>query len=152
MTSRRDAYRLLGIPLDASRAEVRAAFRKKAIQAHPDTGGNTADGSAVRDLIDAYQILNSSLMERDEPNSAGRAVPVNQARGEVWAGPSRRQCRECENSGLRMNIATCPACRGSPLLTTLDVDRVKVFRCLFCRGRGRVPVIEQCAECEDSRY
>lgn len=152
MTSRRDASRLLGIPPDASRAEVRSAFRKKAIQAHPDTGRNTADGSAVRDLIAAYQILNSSSVERDESNSAGRAVPVNRGRGEASAGRSRRQCRECGNSGLRMNVATCPACRGSPLFTTLDVDRVKVFRCLFCRGRGRVPLIEQCPECEDNRH
>lgn len=39
MTSRRDAFRLLGISTKAGQAGVAAPLRKKAIQAHPDNGG-----------------------------------------------------------------------------------------------------------------
>ena len=47
-------YRQLGLQPDATAAEVKAAYRKLAMQSHPDHGG---DPDVFRDVQEAYQIL-----------------------------------------------------------------------------------------------
>ena len=49
------AARLLGVDVTASPAEVREAFRGRALKVHPDTAGGDAD--AMVELIAAYQTL-----------------------------------------------------------------------------------------------
>jgi len=49
-----DLYDILGVPPDASEAEIRAAYRSRAKKAHPDAGGSAGEfselGAAVRVL------------------------------------------------------------------------------------------------------
>ncbi|HMA49304.1 MAG TPA: DnaJ domain-containing protein [Magnetospirillaceae bacterium] len=47
-------YDVLGVPDDASPAQVKAAFRKKAMSSHPDAGG---DSEAFQRLKAAYDVL-----------------------------------------------------------------------------------------------
>ncbi|MFW5688563.1 MAG: hypothetical protein ACOC1U_03240 [Spirochaetota bacterium] len=42
----------LGLRADAPRAEVRAAFRRRALELHPDQGG---DEASMRELIELYR-------------------------------------------------------------------------------------------------
>lgn len=49
-----DFYQLLGVPADASEAEIARAFRRKAFVAHPDHGG---DADAFRELYRARETL-----------------------------------------------------------------------------------------------
>ncbi|HET9958647.1 MAG TPA: molecular chaperone DnaJ [Polyangiaceae bacterium] len=54
----RDPYEILGIPRSASEAEIKAAFRKLAIQHHPDRNPNDPDAAQrFKELNAAYQIL-----------------------------------------------------------------------------------------------
>lgn len=53
-----DAYRILGLATNATAAQVRAAYRRRAAEAHPDRGGQTADFIRVRA---AYEILTDFL-------------------------------------------------------------------------------------------
>ena len=53
-TSPASAWELLGLPAGASLADVKAAFRQRALVAHPDQGG---DGDAFRELHRAYARL-----------------------------------------------------------------------------------------------
>jgi DnaJ-class molecular chaperone len=144
MTRRRDAFRLLEIPPDSDQAEVRAAFRRKAIEVHPDTGGSSDDGPTVGQLIDAYRRLSGWPEGNDESNSAVPKVGVDRASSEGSSDPTQRRCRDCMGRGLRLTVITCPVCRGSSLLTTLGVRRVSIHRCPRCHGRGRVPAVEVC--------
>lgn len=49
-----DYYAVLGIPADASAAEITRAFRRQAFVAHPDHGG---DAAAIRELYQARDTL-----------------------------------------------------------------------------------------------
>ena len=48
------AYELLGVPRNATEAEIRIAFKDKAMVNHPDRGG---DPEAWADLQKAYDVL-----------------------------------------------------------------------------------------------
>ena len=49
-----DFYAKLGVPREATRDEIKVAFRAKARQTHPDARGNVED---FRDIADAYAVL-----------------------------------------------------------------------------------------------
>ena len=52
-----DYYALLGVPRNATTAEVRKAFRGKALEQHPDRGG---DEESFRLLSKAYDVLSDA--------------------------------------------------------------------------------------------
>jgi len=51
---RSNSYEILGVDKDADEDEIRKAFRKKALETHPDRGGNKEDFVKVRE---AYECL-----------------------------------------------------------------------------------------------
>lgn len=50
-------YDTLGIGPEASFRDVRSAFRRRAKQLHPDSGGGRAGEAGMRHLLEAYRIL-----------------------------------------------------------------------------------------------
>ncbi|MFF3377593.1 DnaJ domain-containing protein [Streptomyces sp. NPDC002680] len=56
-----DFYALLGVPADATRAEIVRAFRRRARTHHPDVGGDT---DAFQDLHRAYETLSDPVRRR----------------------------------------------------------------------------------------
>ncbi len=48
----RTAWEVLGLAANASRVEIKAAFRRRALATHPDRGG---DANAFRELHQAYE-------------------------------------------------------------------------------------------------
>jgi hypothetical protein len=50
----KDHYRTLGVPRSASAKDIKSAWRKKAVKAHPDRGGSDEEFNKLRD---AYEIL-----------------------------------------------------------------------------------------------
>jgi molecular chaperone DnaJ len=52
--SKRDYYEVLGIRKDASADEIKKAFRKAAIEHHPDKGG---DETKFKEINEAYEVL-----------------------------------------------------------------------------------------------
>lgn len=53
--AKRDYYEVLGISKNASADEIKKAFRKLAIQHHPDKEGG--DESKFKELNEAYEVL-----------------------------------------------------------------------------------------------
>ena len=73
-----DHYALLGIACDADAAAIRAAYRRRMRQAHPDVARD--DGSAAQALNHAFAVLSDpderAAYDRSLGRSAGPLVPV----------------------------------------------------------------------------
>ena len=59
--SKRDYYETLGVGRDADEAALKSAFRKKAMQYHPDRNPDNAEAEAqFKELNEAYQVLSDA--------------------------------------------------------------------------------------------
>ena len=112
-----DSYRLLGVDTTASLAQVKKAFRQKALELHPDQGG---DDAAFRDLKDAFeQAVAASLdqVEQVRINSfAGRYDPFTDPNYHTYTffAPEHDAIAEFERS---VRAKDCPFCNGLGKMT-----------------------------------
>ncbi len=58
MATKRDYYEVLGVPKSASADQLKRAYRKLAMQHHPDKHGG--DDSQFKELAEAYEVLSDS--------------------------------------------------------------------------------------------
>ncbi len=54
---KRDYYEILGVPRDASEEEIRRAFRRLALQYHPDRNKSPEAEEIFKEINEAYQVL-----------------------------------------------------------------------------------------------
>jgi molecular chaperone DnaJ len=72
--SKRDYYEILGVGRSATEAELKSAFRKKAMENHPDRNpGDAAAESRFKEINEAYQIL-SDQQKRAAYDRMGHAA------------------------------------------------------------------------------
>ncbi len=57
MTSKRDYYEVLGVPRDATKDQLKAAYRKLALKYHPDRSKEPNAEEMFKELSEAYAIL-----------------------------------------------------------------------------------------------
>lgn len=157
-----DALRLLGIGSGATEAEVRAAFRRKVMERHPDTALEETAGPDVQALVDAYRLLIGSEARSEQGSvrrfgerwsARGRRIEVNHrsAPDTPRSTGSMPRCPGCGGVGLRTRVSTCPGCHGAGRVTIIDSHRVRVSPCRNCQGRGRVRTLEICELCGEAR-
>lgn len=73
----RTHYEILGVPSTATQAEIKAAFRKKALQHHPDRGGDPVFFDLVNEAHRALEDENArrAYDRRLAGDRAGTAAP-----------------------------------------------------------------------------
>jgi molecular chaperone DnaJ len=79
--TKRDYYEVLGVGKDASADEIKKAFRRAAVEHHPDRGG---DETKFKEINEAYEVLKDSEKRKryDQFGHAG----VGGASGDPFAG------------------------------------------------------------------
>lgn len=75
-----DYYKILGVSKSASADEIKKAYRKLALQYHPDRGGGKEAEEKFKELNEAYQIL-SDPQKRQTYDQFGEAAFKNGGRG-----------------------------------------------------------------------
>ncbi len=62
----RDLYEILGVPRGASQADIKAAYRKRAREVHPDVAHDDPDGEhKFKELTFAYEVLSDAQRRRE---------------------------------------------------------------------------------------
>ena len=83
--SKRDYYEILGVQKNANAAEIKKAYRQKAIQFHPDKNpGDKAAEEKFKEAAEAYEVLSNEDKRRryDQYGHAG----VGGASGNGFSG------------------------------------------------------------------
>lgn len=171
----KDYYKILGVNKNASKDEIKKAFRKLAHQHHPDKSGGNAD--KFKEANEAYQVL-SDDKKRSQYDQFGTAFDNAQAGGgfsgfEGFSGFG--------NGGININMddlgdmfgdmfgfegrrgrASYGPQKGSDIEVSLEVDfreaafgiekeihLNKIIICDKCHGNGSEPgtKIETCDQC-----
>lgn len=65
MQPAKDYYAILGVERTASQAEIKAAFKKLALQYHPDRNKSEDANTHMSELLEAYQVLNDPEARKD---------------------------------------------------------------------------------------
>ena len=64
-TSKRDFYDVLGVPRGSSEEEIRKAFRKYALEYHPDRNKSEGAADKFKEINEAYQVLSDTKKRAD---------------------------------------------------------------------------------------
>jgi len=84
-TARRDYYEILGVPRDADEKAVKDAFRRLALQYHPDRNKEPGAEEKFKEIAEAYAVL-SDPKKRAEYDSRGFAAVSGFAPEDLFGG------------------------------------------------------------------
>lgn len=154
-TTQDDYYSLLGVPRDASQADIKRAFRRLARELHPDVSGEPGSERRFRAIAEAYEVL-SDPERRATYDRFGHAglrsggfAPMDADFGslsDVFAaffgeslfgqatGGARRPTRG-PDVAAHVEIGLAEALAG----TTVDTDVRVARQCEACGGSGAAP-------------
>lgn len=170
MTTKRDLYEVLGVSRNASQDEIKKAYRKLAIQYHPDK--NPGDASAeekFKEIAEAYAIL-SDQDKRARYDRFGHTATSGAGDfggfsniedifsafgdifgggfGDIFGGGSRRR-RRASNRGGDLQIKLRLTLEEVATGITKKIKVKKYVSCDECNGSGaaRDSRAEQCPVC-----
>ena len=80
-TNKRDYYEVLGVPRDAAGEQVKKAFRKLALEFHPDRNKKAGAEEKFKEVNEAYQVISDPKKRADYDRFGHKGVSGNGARG-----------------------------------------------------------------------
>ena len=174
--NKRDYYEVLGVEKNAGADEIKKAYRKKAMQYHPDRnpGDKTAE-EKFKEVGEAYEVLSDDDKRARYDQFGFQGVDPNFGAGGAGGygggyggfgdfgdlgdifgsffggGASRRSTynspRQGENVGVRLDLTFEEAAFGCEK----EVSAQRIENCGSCGGSGSADgVIETCAQCRGS--
>ena len=85
MATKRDYYEILGLTKSATPAEIKAAYRKLALQWHPDRNKAATAHDKFKEINEAYAVLSDSK-KKEQYDQFGHAPFQPGAGGPAWGG------------------------------------------------------------------
>jgi molecular chaperone DnaJ len=152
--SKRDYYQVLGVPKNADDQQIKSAYRKLALQYHPDRNqGNKDAEEKFKEAAEAYAIL-SDADKRSRYDRFGHAGVSSQTGGfdpstfagfedifgsifgDFFGGGGRRGGPE-RGSDLRYDLAITFEESAKGVETSIQIPRLEP--CETCHGSGAAP-------------
>lgn len=166
MTAKRDYYEVLGVSKDASDSDLKAAYRKLALQFHPDRnpGDKTAEEN-FKEAAEAYDVLRDQQkrriydqfghqgLEGQGFSGFGGFDDIFSSFGDIFedffgfSSRGRSRSRTQRGSDLRYDMALDFMEAAFGVETAIDLDKAEV--CGACEGSGAEPGSEPqtCPQC-----
>ncbi len=162
-TKKRDYYEVLGITRDASDEDIKRAFRKLALEYHPDR--NKSDGAAeqFKEVNEAYQVLTDSRKRADYDRFGHAGLGGNGGRGfegfenfggfgdifDAFFGGTTTRSRSTARQGADLQYSLVIDFEESVFGVEKEVEVKRTEICSRCRGSkgepGNPPKL--CREC-----
>jgi molecular chaperone DnaJ len=170
MSATRDYYEILGVARDADESTIKKAFRKLALELHPDRNRDDPEAEdKFKEAAEAYEVLSDRERRATydrygheglrgggyAPNfdTFGSVADIFEAffggggfGGAFGGGARRGGAVQGGDVAVTAEIGLAEAARG----TTIEVSYEVVAMCEHCRGNGAEPgtPIESCSRCQ----
>ena len=161
-----DYYTVLGVARNASDEEIRSAFRKKAMEFHPDRNKNPDAEERFKEVNEAYQVLSDSKkrVQYDRfgkagvnGGSPGAGSPFDGFEGfggfgdifdSFFSGASSNMGRQPRRGGDLQQQVTL-SFEESVFGTHREIEINRLELCHHCSGAGNEPgtSVDTCSDC-----
>jgi molecular chaperone DnaJ len=159
MSSKRDYYEILGVARTSNEQEIKSAYRRLAIQHHPDKNpGNQEAEEKFKEAAEAYSVLSDAEQRRRYDRFGHAGVSSSAAGGGAgWGAPGFGGIEDILGDlfgfgdvfgGRTGSTRRTAAQRGADLRYDLEISLEDAANGLT--AQLRIPRLEACDECQGS--
>lgn len=150
MSDKRDYYEVLEVPRNANEEDIKKAFRRKALEYHPDRNREEGATERFKEINEAYQVLSDSESRARYDRFGHRGVNGNAGRGfdgfsdfggfgdifeSFFGGASATRTRRGRDVELALSVSFREAIFGA----TRETEIVRREVCSRCKGTRGEP-------------
>ncbi len=166
-TSKRDYYEVLGIARGSSGEDIKKAFRRLALEYHPDRNKNDGAEDKFKEINEAYQVLSNDNKRAAYDRYGHASVGASGGRGfdgfetfggfgDIFdaffgggAGTATRARPNAARRGSDLQIAVSIAFEEAVFGTDQDIEIERIDVCARCQGGRNEPGTSptMCANC-----
>jgi len=163
MPTARDYYAILGLPRNATDEQLKKAYRKMAMEYHPDRNGSPGADERFKEINEAYEVLSDAQKRAyydrtgRPPGNGGDSMGFDNFEfgglgdifeaffGGATSSSQRRSPHKGQDIGFRVSLTFEEAYTG----TSREVEISRVELCSICKGIGSRPGTnpEKCPDC-----